>query len=331
VPLTDSDGNLIASINANGNNLGLLDYSLFVTDGAPREDASGRLFLNRNVTINPTVQPNTPVDLRIYLTRTEFETLQAAVNSQGVASGVNSINGLAIYKNENRLCDGALQPAISIVQINGRLYADGYVLEASISSFSSFYMASAAQAALPLTLLSFSARPTGNHVVLNWISTNERNTSFFLVERSLDGIHFGSIGKLPARNSAGDNNYLFTDTDAFSSTVIYYRLKQVDLDDNYVYSKVLAVRGVNTIRDAVSVFPNPVRDLIQLQMNVPRRQQVAWTVTDNHGRTLHRGSLAAPAGAFSTQLLPVGLRTGIYYLILKGSSFEQRVKFVKVD
>ncbi|MEO6314054.1 MAG: FG-GAP-like repeat-containing protein [Chitinophagaceae bacterium] len=331
VPLTDSEGNLIAAINANGNNLGLVDYTLFVTDGVPREDASGRLFLNRNIAINPTAQPGTPVDLRIYLTRTEFETLQAAVNSRGVASGVVGINDLAIYKNENRQCDAALQPATGIVRINGKLYADGYVLEASISSFSTFYLASAAQSALPLTLLSFNARQVNGNLVLNWVSTNERNTSFFLVERSLDGTRFESIGKVLARNSSGENAYLFTDSAAFSSTVVYYRLRQVDLDDKFVYAAVLTVRGVNTTRGGVTVFPNPVRDVIQLQMNLPGRQQVGWTITDNHGRAVQRGTLAAPAGVFSTQILPLNLRAGMYYLVLQGSNFEQRVKLVKID
>ncbi|MEP6726550.1 MAG: FG-GAP-like repeat-containing protein [Bacteroidota bacterium] len=330
VPLNDEQGNAIAAIRANGNNLGLVNYSLFVRSGSPREASSGLLYLNRNVIISPDVQPATPVDLRIYITRQEFELLQTAINSKGGSTGIDNINDIAFYKNETHFCADTLEPATSVVAVTGSAFADGYMLTASIPSFSAFYMASATQSSLPLSLLGFSGRKVSGNIVLNWITTNEKNTYFFSVEKSTDGSHFESIGKLLAKNSSGENSYSFIDTAAFSG-VVYYRLRQVDLDGKFVYSYIISIHGVNTTKGLVTVFPNPVTDIIQLQLNLPNRQQVEWTIIDNAGRTLQRGKIAAPSGILVTPVVTRGLSSGVYYLLLKGGNFEQKVKLVKVD
>ncbi|MFT3932564.1 MAG: FG-GAP-like repeat-containing protein [Chitinophagaceae bacterium] len=331
VPLTDDEGNLVADIKANGNNLGTVNYSLLVRNGSLREDAPGHLYLNRNVVINPTVQPSTPVDIRIYITRQEFDLLRTAVNSKGVGTGMNSINDIAFYKNENHLCEDALEPATTIVPVNGRLYADGYMLTASVSSFSAFYMSSVVQSSLPLSLLSFTGRQIAGNVSLNWVTTNEINTSLFSIEKSKDGSHFESIGKLAAKNSTGENRYSFIDTAAFTTLTVYYRLRQVDLDGKFVYSPVIMIHGVSTAKPHVTISPNPVTDIINLQLNLPSPQQVEWMIVDNAGRALQRGKIAANAGILTTQIVPHRLRSGIYYLIVKSDNFEQKVKLVKVN
>lgn len=331
VSLIDDEGNLIAAINANGNNLGMINYGLFVRNGSPREDASGRLYLNRNVTINPAVQPATPVDLRIYITSQEFEALRTALNSQGLGSGVDTISNLAFYKNETHLCEDTVEAATSVVSVIAKPFANGYVLSASIPSFSAFYMASVAQSSLPVSLLSFSGRQVSGKVMLNWVAAQERNAYFFSIEKSNDGSHFESIGRLPARNSSGENSYSFIDTSSFSGAVVYYRLRQVDLDGKFVYSHIISIRGVNTTKGLVTVFPNPVSDIIQLQLNLPLRQQLEWTITDNVGRTVQHGNITAPAGVLTMPIVSHGLSRGVYYLVLKGGNFEQKVKLVKVD
>jgi hypothetical protein len=87
---------------------------------------------------------------------------------------------------------------------------------------------------LPITLLNFSATVQAfNAVELNWTTTNEINSSHFVIERSIDGNKFSDINKVSATgNSTIKQNYSYLDNQAanINSPVLYYRLKLVDKD-----------------------------------------------------------------------------------------------------
>lgn len=114
-------------------------------------------------------------------------------------------------------------------------------------------------AALPLTLISFSARKVaGGTVALNWVTNDEVNTSDFVIEKSTDGLGFVRVGDIPAKGLR-TNNYDFT-VAAGSAAVAYYRLKMMDKDGRFTYSKNLRIN-----QDAglpVSFFPNPAKDAV---------------------------------------------------------------------
>ncbi len=76
VPFTDDEGYAVAEINANGNNLGNVSISFYTHNGATRKDAAGRLYLDRNISITVANQPATPVSVRFYIRKTEFESLK---------------------------------------------------------------------------------------------------------------------------------------------------------------------------------------------------------------------------------------------------------------
>jgi uncharacterized repeat protein (TIGR03803 family) len=140
VAITDDEGNAIMEIKANRNNLGIVSASLYTNNGSVREDQNGRLYLDRNVTITPQVQPKTPVDIRLYIKSSEYVALKNAVNSSGQPSGIDSINSLTIYKVEGD-CLAAATSLTNAVATTVSSWENDYVASASTSSFSSFYFA----------------------------------------------------------------------------------------------------------------------------------------------------------------------------------------------
>ena len=107
---------------------------------------------------------------------------------------------------------------------------------------------------LPLNLLSFSAKGfTNGTVQLEWKTSSEINTLLFVVEKSTDGFHFDSCGKVASRGY-GDASYRFTDQGISPSPFSYYRLKMVDKDLSFRYSKVSLVKTGTPERD-LKVFP----------------------------------------------------------------------------
>jgi trimeric autotransporter adhesin len=290
VPITGPDGNIMAEIKANGNNLGTVTSTFYTNTNPVREDANKNLYLDRNMTITPQTQPASPVSIRLYLTSGELAALGSAVNSQGASSGVTDISKLSIFKNSD-----ACGPAINNGALNvSPIYAEahgtgGYVLQASISSFSSFYFgnSSATFPTLPLQLLSFKGDWKNNAAYLQWETANESNTSHFIVERSNDGNNFNDIGTVAANgNSTTQISYAYTDNDAASqpSPVIYYRLKLVDINGRSTYSKIISIHLSNNLD--VVLFPNPVNDKLNIKINNRGRQLITVEVTDLQGRIM---------------------------------------------
>ncbi len=116
-------------------------------------------------------------------------------------------------------------------------------------------------ALLPVRLLSFAAVKDGNTVKVSWKSAEEINSSEYIVQRSADGISFTNIGTITAKGFASD--YSFTDANPLTGSN-FYRLKQVDKDGKFVYSKVVKINF--TKLPGIRISPNPASSYIYLSL-----------------------------------------------------------------
>ncbi len=139
-----------------------------------------------------------------------------------------------------------------------------HYVEFVVNDFSSGSIALLPEGALPVTLISFTARKQEAGVQLTWKTTEEVNASHFDIERSTDAKTWKKIGAVKARGeSRTAENYTFTDQlwDVTTSTNhhIYYRLKQLDRDGRYTYS---AIRNVDREGRRIRFGPNPAVDRV---------------------------------------------------------------------
>lgn len=121
-------------------------------------------------------------------------------------------------------------------------------------------------APLPVDWFKFEAKPTENGNLLHWATASERNNSHFEVERAEDGQHFTRIGNVKGNGQSSQiNSYTFVDKTPLAA-VNYYRLKQVDTEGSFTYSKTIAVSSVVLEKDAsILVAPNPANDVLIVQ------------------------------------------------------------------
>ena len=97
---------------------------------------------------------------------------------------------------------------------------------------------------LPVKYLSFEGKRVTNSLLLNWITTEEINNNYFQIERSFNGIDFMQIGlALDGFENGTKKEYAFKDYSDLlkNKEIIYYRLKQIDNDGRYSFSKNLIV------------------------------------------------------------------------------------------
>lgn len=167
---------------------------------------------------------------------------------------------------------------------------------------------------LPVVLTSFTASKSDNGVHLDFSTTNEVQLSSFAIERSADGASFDPIGTVPATAALSgnnlQNNYTFFDGKPLSS-VNYYRLKMIDDDGGFTYSKIVTIKF--DIGSAFSIFPNPVRDALNVQMQLPAGT-IVLQIMDALGRQLQEVSIQSTGAVFSTSLDVSSLPKGLYYI-----------------
>ena len=213
----------------------------------------------------------------------------------------------------------------------GRTVASGYARRNGLSAFSQFGIGMTSTP-LPVTLLSFVAsRVSKRFVDLDWQTATEDNDKGFGVERRLDDeTVFSDIGFVPSMAPGGTSAvplaYSYTDTNSYNG-ISYYRLKQEDLDDRFVYTVIKAVSGSGNGGVVVSLYPNPGHGQFTLRVD-GTGQAYSVSITDVPGHTIRRIEAVG-----NSNVSVSGLPPGFYFVQLpdifgKGQSFVEKVLIV---
>jgi len=181
-------------------------------------------------------------------------------------------------------------------------------------------------AVVPVSLFSFKGMITGDKVELTWITATEQNSKGFAVERSYNGTNFTEIGFVPSSgNSNQQRAYQYSDRDIPKENN-YYRLKQVDNDDKYEYSRVVLVK--NPLRsNAFRVLNNPFTNYLDIEFGAGIKGRSQLRLMDVHGRTLQQEILEIVPQMRHHWIIQKNLPGGIYILqiINKEQSYKQEL------
>jgi len=139
----------------------------------------------------------------------------------------------------------------------------------SMTSFSDFAVAQSATI-LPVELLSLNASAFHNQAIrVYWSTQTESHNAGFEVQKSMDGINFTPIQFVAgAVYSTQRKDYQHIDDDVQPKTKYYYRLKQVDLDGNYLYSNVVEAT-LTPNENIITVYPNPAKQTVNIVSEKP--------------------------------------------------------------
>ena len=182
-----------------------------------------------------------------------------------------------------------------------------------------FWIVKLGASVLPLHLLSFDAVKNKTNVQLNWQTTNEINTSHFIVQQSSNGTFFNNIGRVEAKNTSGNNDYSLTDASP-GDGVNFYRLQMVDIDGKITYSSIIKVAFAG--KNALQVFPNPTKNTITVS-GLENKGTIKIISVD--GKVAKQ--LSAKAGNMLVDIST--LTKGIYILQYNNEAKTEQVKIIK--
>ena len=95
---------------------------------------------------------------------------------------------------------------------------------------------------LPIELVSFNGENKKDYNHLTWVTATELNNSHFIIERSIDAIYWNEIKIVEGNgNSSTPLYYEFSDYFFDKDVINYYRLKQVDYNEDFTYSNIIYI------------------------------------------------------------------------------------------
>lgn len=115
---------------------------------------------------------------------------------------------------------------------------------------------------LPVTFISFDGSYDifKNNIDLSWVTANEIYARHFIIEKSADNvIAFAGIGTLSvASQTAAQNHYSFTDQHPLTGKRNLYRIKEVDMDEKFTYSKIISIATIKSGVKELIILSNPI-------------------------------------------------------------------------
>ncbi len=157
--------------------------------------------------------------------------------------------------------------------------------------------------ALPVNIINFNVVNTGNNVCLKWTVEEETSVNKYIIESSDNGVDFRDIF-----TCMSSYNKFYTYTDQKTLDCKYYRLKVVNSNGTYFYSKIILV---NPNLAKINLYPNPASSYITINTK-DQLKNAFFTISTISGNIVEKGILSNFDNHFPT----TALKNGIYFFQL---------------
>ncbi len=186
---------------------------------------------------------------------------------------------------------------------------------------------------LPVELTSFIANIVDNKVQLTWETASEQNNYGFEIERKIvkeTSTEYEKIGFIEGNgNSNSIKEYSFTDKSLHTGKVMY-RLKQIDFDGKYEYSKEIEVAyDVPAEYSLEQNYPNPFNPTTKINFALAKKGRVVIDLYNSLGERIRRlFNEERDAGTYSIDFHGGGLASGIYLYTIKVNDYSACRKMI---
>jgi hypothetical protein len=171
----------------------------------------------------------------------------------------------------------------------------------------------------PVSLLSFEGTKENNSVKLKWTTASEVDLSRYEIERSVEYGEFKKIATVTATGtpSGAQTNYTHQDPELFPKAV-YYRLKMIDNDGTFAYSKIIRVGAVAFKDDLLVLSTQTSGGRLQFSVWAGYDMKADFSIYSIDGKKIAQlPPTTLVAGANQLNFNPTGLANGYYLLKVK--------------
>ena len=183
---------------------------------------------------------------------------------------------------------------------------------------------------IPVELTSLAATSSNKKVTLTWSTATETNNRGFDIERKSSTTEWTKIGFVSGFGTTTEaQQYSFTDNNPTVGKYSY-RLKQIDLNGTFEYSKVVEVEVLApSVFELSQNYPNPFNPTTKINYSVPFDSKVTisiYSITGELVRELVNDNVTA--GTYSVDFNGSNLASGMYIYKMVAGSFVQTHKMM---
>jgi len=188
---------------------------------------------------------------------------------------------------------------------------------------------------IPVELIYFTAIIEKNKIHLDWITATETNNQGFAIERKYNLRDWQRIGFVEGNGTTTETqHYSFTDNDVNPGRY-QYRLKQIDYDGSFEYSKIVEVEvGFPTKFSLSQNYPNPFNPVTKIKFEIPGQARndntlVTLKVYDLLGREIATLiNEEKPAGVYEVEFNGANLPSGVYFYRIQAGKYTETKKML---
>jgi len=272
-------------------------------------------FVDGNFTYIKFIHNTATLASKTYVNGTEYEIFKVKLSITPTAvMGIEMASDLSTGNYVFGIVDGSGQ--VFDPGANDQFYGNGYYTDSP-----SVYLPLIAST-LPIKFLSFNAKNINDNGVLNWAVANENaQTKLYQLERSNDGRNFSTIASINPKYNGSNNTYDYTDFNLKSiksEGVIFYRVKEIDQDNKFVYSYIQPVKLNNKL--ALYLSPNPAISNTILTYELASSESIQISITDDTGKVVNKIRTEDIKGVNQFNIDLNNYTKGIYLVSLKSNS-----------
>jgi len=128
---------------------------------------------------------------------------------------------------------------------------------------------------LPVTLKSFYGETKGTTNIINWVTSSEKDSQYFMVESSYDGVIWSLLENvLASGNTQSDTKYIVFDNQVNKTKI--YRLTQYDIDGSFEIFVPIIINRINTEKKILKYI-----NIIGQEVNYDSHKGVIFVVYDD--------------------------------------------------
>lgn len=338
------DGKTLVSINPGASTLGDVIATSYVSSTPILVDACAPIYdhqtavLGRRWTINPTIQPTNPVNVRLYFSENEYLPLIPLSNSSSNPDDQTaSINDLRLSKyhhptniavngdfNDNcaNIPSGSMSIHNQLAAGNANTHLTGFdaigrFVEFQINNFSEFWLhGSQLPSPLAVEISELTATCEGQRTTLSWKTISEKNADQFIIRSSVDGKTWIEEGRVQAAGTTTDvQNYSFQIS---TSRKKYVQLTQVDFDgETTVYDPIFL--NCESFSKEVMIYPNPNNGKFTLVINSGEDlDPLKLQILGMDGKVIMSSNFNVKKGVNNIQIESQDLTKGSYIIHVTG-------------
>ena len=185
-------------------------------------------------------------------------------------------------------------------------------------------------APLPVELIYFDANTDGSDITLNWSTASETNNKGFYVERKFRTNDYSEVAFIKGNGtSTQTNTYSFKDKNLIDGTYTY-RIKQLDYDGKYEYSRSVKV-SINApkVFSLSQNYPDPFNPATTIKYSIPSDGPVSLQIYDLLGREVKTlVNENQKAGDYTFKFDGSSLSSGVYIYRIQTGKLSSSKKMI---